>query len=102
MVTIIEIDLTLAIGFAGERRQNLLPNPPPLILQQPPMAGCGRGGNVMRQIFPRAPRPHDIQNPIDDFAVIDPGPSRGRGGGQQPFDAIPLRIGQIGAIGFAR
>jgi hypothetical protein len=101
MITILEIQQASAVGFFHQFGHHALPDPTPLVLQQPPVTRLGGGPNIVRQILPTTPRVQDIQNPIQYLAFIGAGPTGPRRTRDEPSEIVPLSIGQIGLIGFA-
>ena len=101
MITILEIQQAAAVCLFPQLGYHPLPDPPPLVLQQPPVTRLGGGPNVVRHIFPPTPRVQDIQNPIQYLAFIGAGPTGPRRTRDEPSEIVPLSIGQIGLLGFA-
>lgn len=101
MVAIREIQHAPAIRLFHQVRYHALPDPTPLVLQQAPVAGLGRGVDVVRHVLPPAPRVQDIQNPIEHFPLIVAGTASASRARYQPSEPSPLGIGEIGAIRFA-
>ena len=101
MVAILEIQHAPAIRLFHQVRHHALPDPATLVLQQPPVARLGRSVDVVWHVLPAAPRVQDIQNPIEYFPLIFAGAAGAGKARHQTFEAIPLGIGEIGAIRFA-
>jgi hypothetical protein len=101
MITILEIQQSTAIRFFPQLGHHPLPDPAPLVLQQPPVTRLGRGLNIMGQIFPTTPGVEDIQNPIQYLSFIGARTPGTCGTRHEPLERVPLAIGQIGLIRFA-
>jgi len=70
VVSIIKVEPPFPIGQLHQLANKLLPHAPPLILQQPPMARLIRNPDVVGEILPTTPGGQDVQNAVDDFAII--------------------------------
>ena len=99
MVAILEIKHASALRLSHQVRHHALPDPTPLVFQQPPITGLGGRANVVRQVLPAAPRVQDIQNPIEHLPLIFAGAARASRRGTEPFESVPLGIGDIERYG---
>ena len=89
---ILEIEEPPAVRFFPQIAQPLLPDPPPLILQPPPIAGLLRGRDVVWQVFPPAAGRQHVQNAIEDLSLVDTRASSSLGAWHKPFEAGPLGV----------
>ena len=95
MIRIGEVQISSAARFLQQDVNKLLPHTAPLILQQAPVAGFGRGGDVLRQVLPLAASFKNVQDAIENFPFVRPRPSGPCTFRQQGLQIIPLDIRHI-------
>lgn len=102
MIGIGQIQMASTVGFLQQNANDLLPHAAALVFEQAAVAGFRRGRDVMGQVFPLTAGFEDVQNAIEDFSFVGPGPARPRLVGPQGTQIVPLAIGHIGPIRLPR
>lgn len=98
MVGISEIQIPATVRFLQQDADNLLPYAAALIFEQAPVAGFGRGRDVVGQVFPLTPGFEHVQDAIENFPFVGPGPPGSRAFRQQGIQIIPLAVCDIRPI----
>ena len=98
MIGIGEIQISPAVRFLQQDVDDLLPHATALVFKQAPVAGFRRSGNVMGQVFPLTPGLEHVQDAIENFSFVRPGPSSPCPFRQQRLQIVPLDIRNIGPV----
>jgi len=98
MIGISKIQIPSAVGFQQQDADDLLPHPAALVFEQAPMARFRRDRHVVGLVFPLTAGFEDVQDAIENFSFVGPGPSSPRPLGQQGRQIVPLDICHIGPI----
>jgi hypothetical protein len=98
MIGIGEIEIASAVRFLQQDAHDLLPHATALVFKQPPVAGFRRSRDVMGQIFPLTPGLEHVQDAIENFSFVRPGPSSPCPFWQQGLQIAPLDIRDIGPV----
>ena len=75
MIGIGEIQISSAVRFLQQDADDLLPHTAALVFEQASMAGFGRGGDVVGQVFPLTAGFEHVQDAIENFSFVGAWPS---------------------------
>jgi hypothetical protein len=78
MIGIGQIQIPATVCFLQQEADDLLPHTAALVFEQAPVAGFGRGRDVMGQVFPLTPGFEHVQDAIENFPFVGPGPPGSR------------------------
>lgn len=92
------MQIPAAVRFLQQDLNNLLPDAAPLVFKQAPVAGFGRSGDVMGQVFPLTAGLEHVQDAVENFSFVGPRPPSPCPFRQQGLQIIPLEIGDIGPV----
>ena len=90
MIGISEIQIPAPVRFLQQDVNDLLPYAAPVVFEQAPVAGFRRGGNVVGEIFPLTSGLEHVQDAIENFPFVGPGPSGPRAFRQQGTQIVPI------------
>jgi len=98
MIGIGEIQIPAPVRFLQQDADDLLPYAATLVFEQAPVAGFGRGRDVVGQVFPLTAGFEHVQDAIENFPFVGPGPPGARAFGQQGSQIVPLDVCDIRPI----
>lgn len=93
-----EIQIASAVGFLEQDANDLLPHATALVFEQAPMAGFRRSRNGVGQVFPLTAGFEHVQDAIENFPFVGPGPPGSRTSRHQGIPIVPLDICDIRPI----
>lgn len=100
MIGIGEIQIPAPVCFLQQDADDLLPHAATLVFEQASVAGFRRGRDVVGQVFPLTTGFEHVQDAIENFSFVGPGPPGSRAFRQQGGQIVPLDICDIRPIRF--